>query len=598
LGKAKLGAKAPAEAFGALSKIIGKDIVAASRQGGDALPLIADGMAKITDTSKQAAIATTLMGKGGAALVPLLSGGSEAINGLALAAEKLGIILSDEQIANADKTADKLEAVRTVLASQIAGVVANNAQAIIQLADSLVYLVSAAAQAAAKMTAFYRSIAIQGARFVHDHPTVAKIAFGTKGSEKILRAGVGAIRANIADKAPPKQSAPRISGGADIGQFLAPKGGGGRKGRTPRAPRDRSDDVEFQFDQELKRAHADVLRAQQSLAKTFDERAKIALQLLDAEREMQEAELQDRVRRAERDLAEGKITAGALEQVKAQAEKLRAEYDSVDALQRKAIIDDLAAEKARDAADLVDAGYDLQLEKLQLEGSLAEETDERLDVELRILALAKEQEKARLEAVIADKDASETAKEIAKARLAELDAIYAGKADAARQGNRSPLQDYKARYSDVAQENEEAFVNMLEGVSDALSKATDGLKELKESLLDTFKTFFQTLLKNQLNQLFASLIPSGGIRLPGFATGGSIMVGGHGGIDRNLLSLNGMPIARVSYGERVNVSNDNSRGQASSRGDTIVNVNGVRDFDSFRRNERQVGRSARRALGI
>lgn len=381
--------------------------------------------------------------------------------------------------------------------------------------------------------------------------------------------------------------------------FRAPSGKA-KKGRTARAkasPRDRSEDVEFQFAQELRQAQADVLRAQQSMAVTNEERARIALLLLDAERQGKEAELNDRVRRAERDFAEKKITAGALRQVKTQADKLRAEYDSVDALERQAIANKLAAQKAEDAAELVDADFDLRLEKLQIEASLKETTSERLDVELRILDLMKEQERVRLEATIADTEASETAKEIAKARLAELDAIYAGKADAARQGNRSPVQDYKARYSDIAQENEEAFVSMLEGVSDALSKATDGLKELKESLLDTFKTFFQTLLKNQLNQLFASLLPSGGFKLPAFATGGSFTIGGRAGIDNNIMSINGLPVARVSYGERINVSNDNGR-NTYSRGDTTVNINGVRDFDSFRRNERQTGRAARRVLGI
>jgi TP901 family phage tail tape measure protein len=40
---------------------------------------------------------------------------------------------------------------------------------------------------------------------------------------------------------------------------------------------------------------------------------------------------------------------------------------------------------------------------------------------------------------------------------------------------------------------------------------------------------------------------------PGFATGGSIMVGGYSGVDRNQLSLNGAPIARVSHGERIDI---------------------------------------------
>ena len=42
--------------------------------------------------------------------------------------------------------------------------------------------------------------------------------------------------------------------------------------------------------------------------------------------------------------------------------------------------------------------------------------------------------------------------------------------------------------------------------------------------------------------------------IPGFATGGSMLIGGRSGVDQNLLSLNGQPIARVSRGETLNVN--------------------------------------------
>jgi hypothetical protein len=45
--------------------------------------------------------------------------------------------------------------------------------------------------------------------------------------------------------------------------------------------------------------------------------------------------------------------------------------------------------------------------------------------------------------------------------------------------------------------------------------------------------------------------------LPGFAGGGSFNVMGRTGVDKNVLSLNGLQIAKVSYGERVTVGNDN-----------------------------------------
>ncbi|MFB0875340.1 MULTISPECIES: hypothetical protein [unclassified Sphingobium] len=57
---------------------------------------------------------------------------------------------------------------------------------------------------------------------------------------------------------------------------------------------------------------------------------------------------------------------------------------------------------------------------------------------------------------------------------------------------------------------------------------------------------------------------------PGFANGGSIRVGGNPGIDRNLLSINGLPAARVSAGEIVTVNPANDMG---ARGGNTVIIN-------------------------
>jgi len=61
--------------------------------------------------------------------------------------------------------------------------------------------------------------------------------------------------------------------------------------------------------------------------------------------------------------------------------------------------------------------------------------------------------------------------------------------------------------------------------------------------------------------------PGGG--LFGFNTGGTFAVGGNPGIDRNTLSLNGAPIAKVSRGEMIDVK---SRGNISN-GPTVVQYN-------------------------
>lgn len=364
----------------------------------------------------------------------------------------------------------------------------------------------------------------------------------------------------------------------------AKKSGGGS--RAKKAPRDRSEDVTYQFEQELRQAQMDVLRAQQSMAVTHDERARIALELLDAERAQREAELNDRVRRAERDFAEKKITAGALEQVKAQAEKLRAEYDSVDALERQVVADELIAQKAEDAAALVDSDYDLRLEKLQIEASLKETSAERRDVELRILDLMKLQEKARLEAVIADTQSSELAKEEARRRLAQLEEIYAGRAEVTKQNTRGPLEQASADFGDLSEEMEALKVQGIMGAADALTALTGGFEDFKDAAVSAIQQVIAEFIRLQtlkfLFNMFGSAVGGGapdfgfgpgssGTALPGFATGGSMMLGGIPGVDKNVISMNGIPIARASYGERLDFSNDNSMGSASSAPPFVFN---------------------------
>jgi hypothetical protein len=136
LGNAQTGSKEAGETFKALGIDI-KDANGRFLTAGEVLPKVADAIAKIENPAQRAAAEVKLFGRAGADIDTLLTGGSAAINALADAAERAGIILSDEQIQKADETADKLAAVKMVLEARIAGVVADNAQAIYGLAESL-----------------------------------------------------------------------------------------------------------------------------------------------------------------------------------------------------------------------------------------------------------------------------------------------------------------------------------------------------------------------------------------------------------------------------------------------------------------------------
>jgi hypothetical protein len=637
LGKAAAGSKSAKEALAAVGVTM---VDVKTKSNTQIFGQIADQMLKQGGAAKNAAAANAVFGESAAKLNPLLDQGSKGIDGLSDAANRLGIVLSDQQIQNADETARKLDDVKQVLAAQIAGVVTDNANSIVSLAQALGQLTSSIVNflgsnpqaalgilgalaggrvgglpgaAAGGITGLFLGGRMDKSRRDSSSDIQLRMQevkkaqaefhrvsglYGGQGTNKRQRDAaraevqrqLGLLATTTAQVEARAAAARNPAGRGDIPQFLAPapKAARGAK-RTRQGPRDRSDDVAFQFDQELRRAQMDVLRAQQSLATSSDERARIALEILDAEREMKDAELKDRVRRAERDFAEGKITDSALEQAKIQADKLRSEYDDADALERKAIADEMAAQKARDAVELADSGRELSIELLQLEASLAETTSQRRDVELRILAAMKEQEKARLEAVIADQQSSQLARDQAQQRLNELSNIYAGREAVVRQSTRGPMESFRAEFGDITDEMEQLKVQGIMGAVDALGQLTDGFGSFKEAAVSAIRQVLQELIRLQLMKLAVGLLGGGGAPLPGFegvaagnmaslnaipmnipgmATGGGFRVRGIPGIDKNLLSLNGMPVARVSDMERVNVSNDNMGGGGRG-GDTF-----------------------------
>lgn len=134
LGEAKVGGDSAVRAFRAIG-ITGRELANLTTE--QAMRRIADAVASIPDPTKRAALEVEFFGKAGQKLDTMLAGGSAAIDGLAASANQLGIVLSAEQIQKADETADKLAALKTVLEARIAGVVADNADSILKLADAV-----------------------------------------------------------------------------------------------------------------------------------------------------------------------------------------------------------------------------------------------------------------------------------------------------------------------------------------------------------------------------------------------------------------------------------------------------------------------------
>lgn len=112
-----------------------------------------------------------------------------------------------------------------------------------------------------------------------------------------------------------------------------------------------------------------------------------------------------------------------------------------------------------------------------------------------------------------------------------------------------------------------AFQTLQGAIAGILGKKAGGIFNMISGMAASFAPLLGGLFKGGYNggigagtDVTSSAIYSG---VPGFARGGNGIFGGMAGVDRNVLSLNGSPIARVSRGERFNVAPANGNGGGS-----------------------------------
>lgn len=544
ISKAQSGSKQAAAAFGAVGVQLA-DLRTKSRE--EILGQIADQMKATGGAAANAAAGVAIFGRGFLKIAPTLDQGSAGLNNLSAAAQKLGIVLSDKQIAEADETADKLDALQTVLKAQIAGAVADNADAIIGLANAIAEVAREAANAIRWLKGFYiEAQKAAAAAEIGISNAIDKVTFG-------LLPGAGQRSKNRAaaqqkiDSLNRQQGESRFSGlfrgrpratggGGSLPQFLA--GGGGGGGRKSRGRKDNSaEEAERkrlqalrdanEFDQDIRRAKIDVLRATQDLATDAVERYTISVQIKDAEKAAHDAELQYQV------------AAGEITQV--QAAQLQAEYDKKDALERQKMIADEQARAYEESQRLDQVSFDLERDRLQSEAQLADTASEQRDIQLRLLDLYYRQERARLQAIIADEQSSEAAKEEARRRMANLNQTYGNDRAGVMAGTRSPLEEYAASLPLDADRMNEALENVavhgLQHLEDGLVAVAMGTKKLGQAFKEMAQQIIEELIRIAIQKYIIGTIGSV-LGFPGFSGGGevgappSFAVGGwtgHGG---------------------------------------------------------------------
>jgi len=630
-----------------------KEVESGSIKTGDAVRKIADFLAKIPSPTQRAAVELELFGRAGQRLDTLLSGGSSAIDELSRAAEKLGIVLSDEQIQKADDTADKLESVKRVLEANIASVVADNAQSILGLASALGSLTGQIVQFLGSNPQLALSIigGIAGGRFggpigaavgaiggaiagqkigmdqdnangdlnfrmrkLKEAQMALRVARNTSQSELDLEAERGGTYRNRDDeirmaistlrkendltrKALAATQAARVKGkDAPTDPKLAASLAGLN---APAGPKGKASNADKDAEREAERAAREQARYEDALARAHDQELDALAELygnVESRYRAEKGRIEEDRKNAIRDVAAEKGITDA------QREVLLAEKEKGFVI-REAIAEQNRYRGLADEAYVAQkAATDAQEEKLQSRLALARTAKERLDLERQILEVRK---KAELDSLNHTLDTTPTASEEysnALVRKRNLDSIYAQKGAQVDRQNMGPVAQYldslPRTAADVNEALERAAANGASRLTDELAKSVSNMIGLTGAAGEFLNELIKIVIQMAEVKAFGSGGGGGGglggflgtvlgaaagafgggtsgskvstshKSVPKFATGGSMVLGGSPGVDTNLLSLNGRPLARVSAGETLNVS-PNQRAR-SSGGPVII----------------------------
>lgn len=510
----------------AVLKLVGfslKEIKSGAVTAGEALPRVADFLAKVHNPAQRAAVLLLLFGEAGQKLDGLLSGGSKAIDNLRDAAQRLGIVLSDEQIQNADKTANKLADVKQVLEANFAKVVAENAASIVGLASALGQLAGkiiefmntnpAAALAIIGALAGGRVGGLPGATigamggymagekmrqtrddgnmdlgFRQKQLAKAREDFkATQGrnyvggftSPEALRKMAGdevrrqvtlsraAITGARATAAPTGPLDPKLA--AELSKINAPKPPKGPKGPNPETARVRGIRNQEAFERDLAKLNDELLAARQDQTNDAALAAELERHRVDNEAHQTETAIKA-------DLSAKKYTTAQAAQLLEKNEQVRLEKQQTITLHER---DRIAAEADQLAVSRMDNEKDL----LSAQAGLAQSTIERRALGKKVLDLEYQEEELKLRQILASSQSTDLEKKIAEEKLRILGDLKGYAIESLDRQTAGPLQDYFQRQIRSVYQLSDAIQQLRVQQLEALDART---KQFADDFSDSF----------------------------------------------------------------------------------------------------------------
>lgn len=391
--------------------------------------------------------------------------------------------------------------------------------------------------------------------------------------EAISKAASGPANFKIADLLDKS-----LDQGSAVAELIKPT-----KGK--RAPKDRSDQRDERFDDQLAQLQDQQLQYQMQLTSDVRERAGLEHQQIDNAMDSYRVDIEHQV-------AQKEISAEAGKQLVIEKEKT---VEQQHALVNFKLDNDLAQQEL----SLKRAANDNAATLLRGELGMARTQDERRRIQLDLLDKEYELQKATLEAVLARRDATEIEKQIAQAKLDQLEkekGLSGAAVNRETMGSMAKYLDSMPKtLAEVNEQLDEIKADGLKSLNDGLADAIMGVR----SFGDVFKSvanqviadILRIVIQQQLIKPLANLLNGGGgggggglfslfgggggggsavqsigsglgkfmSGIPGFASGGSFRVGGRGGIDTNLMSINGIPRAWLTNTETVSVGQGRER---------------------------------------
>lgn len=265
-----------------------------------------------------------------------------------------------------------------------------------------------------------------------------------------------------------------------------------------------------------RQANNDIAAARADLTNSAIERAAIEKGRIEAERQSRNEELAQQAKQG--GLGTGDTGQQRLKALQALNDQRAAlEGQVVDARERQRIADEALA--------LASANRSNEADLLKAQSNLVTSASDRRDLERRILDIQYEEERAKLEGVIASRDTTEAEKEIARRRKAMLGDLQAADEKNVDRQNAGPVDQYRQRLQAATGDMNEALqsveANGLESLESGLASIISGTEDVGSAFKKMAQSIIADLVRIGVQKAIISAI-GGGSGLFGFANGGSL----------------------------------------------------------------------------